>query len=239
MMSSFAAPLLRGVLFLAAAAALAGPFTDTEQSSRLYTKPDPHSEGGIRFTLQTQAKPSGVYALLQTDPNRCYMASYLNDGWVVKGLPVGKYDLVLVFDDRFCEGLTLTKAENSLTKADLASIERIITNSVPFFDTKKIHRAEGVTGHGGKASIVFQEVRTRPVLLQTFEVRKDIQIRSIKIGLLEEVNVGWQLVNTREIKRVEVGGQMPKGVIPHFYVKELGNIRVTDSIKNLGEISLK
>ena len=221
-----------------AAAAGAGPFTDTEQSSRLYTKPDPSASGGIRLTLDAAAKPSGVFALLQTDANRCYAARADGAGWLVTGLPVGKYDLVVVFDDRFCEGLQLTRGPDSLTPADRASILTIITNSVPFFDTKKIHRAEGITGKAGKCAIVLQEVRTRPVLLQTFEERRDIQIRSIKIGFLEEVNIGWQLVNTREIMRIEAGGTMPKGLIAHRYVKELGNIRVTDAVKDLGEIRL-
>lgn len=230
-------PVLAALL-LAAAAASAGPFTDTEQSSRLYTKPDPSAPGGLRFRLEAAGSPSGVFALLQTDANRCYRAAPDGDGWLLKGLPVGKYDLVVVFDDRFYEGLRLARETNTLTAADRASIQSIITNSVPFFDTKKIHRAEGTGGRGGKAAIVFQEVRTRPVLLQTFEERRDIQIRSLKAGFLEEVNIGWQLVNTREIMRIEAGGSMPKGLIPHRHVPALGGFRVTDAVRDAGAIRL-
>ena len=221
-----------------AAAAGGGPFTGTEQSSRLYTQPDPSAGGGLRLRLAAGGRPAGVFALLQTDANRCYPARAVNGEWVVQGLPVGKYDLVIVFDDRFYDGLQLTRATNSLTAADLASIADIVSNSVPFFDTKKIHRAEGVGGKGGTCAIVLQEVRTRTLTLQSAEERSDLQIRSLKLGFLEEVNVGWQLVNTREIMRIEVGGPMPKGVIPNRYVRQLGNIRVTDTVKDLGEIRL-
>ncbi len=233
------ARLLLAVVILAAATARGGALTASEQSTRLYTPSDAAAGGGIRLRLMTAAKPMGVFALNQADANRCYLGRSEADGWLFKGLPVGKYDLVVVLADRFYEGVQLARDADSLTPADQAFITRIIDASVPFFDTKRIHRMAGITGHAGKASIVFQEVRTRPVMLQSGEERKDIQIRSLKLGFLEEVNIGWQLVNTREIMRIEVGGTMPKGVIAHAYVKTLGNIRVTDSIKELGEIRLE
>jgi hypothetical protein len=222
----------------AVATALGGEFTATEQSTRLYTPTDPAAGGGIRLRLMTASRPMGVFALNQTDANRCYHAAAEGDGWLFKGLPVAKYDLVAVFEDRFYEGLQLTRDADTLTPADQASIKTIIDASVPFFDTKLIHRTGGTTGRAGKASIVFQEVRTRPVTLQSAAVRNDIQIRSLKMGFLEEVNIGWQLINTREIMRIEVGGSMPKGLIAHHFAKALGNIRVTDTIKDLGEIRL-
>ncbi len=230
--------LARVAALLAAATALGGEFTATEQSSRLYTPVDPAAGGGLRLRLLTTAKPMGVFALDQSDANRCYRGTAESSGWRFTGLPVGKYDLVTVFSDRFYEGLLLTREADTLTPADQTSINAIIQASVPFFDTKLVHRTGGITGHEGKAAIVFQEVRTRPVTLQSAEVRNDIQIRSLKMGFLEEVNIGWQLINTREIMRIEVGGAMPKGLIRHVYVKALGNIRVTDSIKDLGEIRL-
>jgi hypothetical protein len=233
------AMLVRAAAILAASAALGGSLTGTEQSTKLYTPADPAAGGGIRLRLMTAAKPMGVFALNQADANRCYPGASDSGGWLFKGLPVGKYDLVAIFADRFYEGLVLARDTNTLTSADQVSITKIIDASVPFFDTKLIHRMAGVTGRAGKASIVFQEVRTRPLTLQSGEERDDIQIRSLKMGFLEDVNIGWQLVNTREIMRIEVGGPMPKGLIAHSFVKALGNIRVTDSIKDLGDVRLE
>ena len=238
-MIPFRAMLSRFALLLAAASfAHAGGYTKTEQSSRLYTAPDSSAAGGIRVRFKATGAPMGVFALNQTDANHCYRGTADGGGWIFKGLPVAKYDLVVVFDNRFYEGLVLSHETNSLTPADQISITNIIHSSVPFFEIKKVYRMEGATGHEGKCSIVFQELRARPVTLQSAEVRNDIQIRSLKMGFLEQVNIGWQLINTREIMRIEVGGGMPKGLIAHTFVKELGNTRVTDSIKDLGEIRL-
>ncbi|MFO7536355.1 MAG: hypothetical protein R6X19_11875 [Kiritimatiellia bacterium] len=236
---SLIAPLLRCLLLLTATAAMAGIFTETEQRTLEYAEPDPHSKGGIRFTLATPGKPSGVFALLQGDPNQCYPAGYFNDGWVVKGLPAGTYDLMLVFDDRLCEGLTLAKGESTLTKEDLSAMQAVLDKYVPFFETKVIHRAGGSGGRGGKATLLLQEMRTRPLLLQSGETRRDIQIRSFKIITLKGGSAGWKLITTREIMRIEVSGEMPRGVLPDFHIKELGNLRVTNGIMNLGELTFK
>jgi len=229
-------------LLLAAAAALpaaAGPFTGTAQSTRLYTKPDPAAGGGIRVRLAPVASPPArLFAVAQMDPDRCYQASHANGTYLFTGLPVGKYDLVAVWEDRFYEGLLLAREPDTLTAKDRDSITAIINASVPYFDTKVIHRMAGATGRAGKSMIVLQELRTRPVLLQSGEERSDIQTRSIKIGRLEDVTIGWQLAATREIIRVEVGGAMFKGPIRHRFIDELGNIRVTDTIKDLGDIRL-
>ena len=86
---------------------------------------------------------------------------------------------------------------------------------------------------------MLQEMRLRPVTLQDATVHAEIQIRSLKLALLEDVGaVGWHLVTTREIIRQEVAGNERKGVLPHKYSAALGGIRVVDSVKDLGEIRL-
>jgi hypothetical protein len=215
---------------------VAGLFPETEELSLEYAAPNPHCKGGVRFRLPAPAKPSAVFALLQGDPNRCYPAGYFNDGWVVKGLPAGTYDLMVVFDDRLCDGLTLAKGESALTKEDREAIQAILNKCEPYFETKVIQQAGG---RGGKATALLQQMRTRPLLLQSGETRRDIQIRSFKIVTLKETPDGWKLILSREIMRLEVGGEMPRGVLPRFYIKELGNIRVTNGIINLGELSIQ
>ena len=235
------APLLAAAVALAAAAALAGPYTDTEQSSRLYTRPDPSAAGGIRLHLATPAKnPAGVFAVSQLDQKLVYRAAVTDREAVFRGLPVGRYDLVIIYDDEFFEGLLLHREPSTLSSRDEELIDKVIQASVPFFDTKKIHRLQGTTGKAGKAACVLQDLRTRPVTLQDYSVRRDIQIRSIKLAKLEEVGPpGWQLVGTREIMRIEVGPDKPKGVIRHRFQEDLHGIRVTDSVRDLGEVRLQ
>ena len=46
------------------------------------------------------------------------------------------------------------------------------------------------------------------------------------------------LAQSRELVRQEVASNERKGVLGHHYNPKLGGIRVTDSIKELGELNL-
>lgn len=222
-------------------AAVAGKYTGTEVSTRLYTAPDPSAAGGICGKVVNKTAIQ-VLAIRFDDPGQVYQADISEDGQAfnLKGLPVAKYDLLIVCGDSFHEGLTLTTDPDTLTSRDRELMELIINKSEPFFDTKKVHRCMGTTGREGKARCVLQQVRTRPVTLQSAAVRSDIQIRSIKLALLEDVGeVGWQWVWSREIARTEVGPPDVKGILPHSYNPALSRVRVVDSVKDIGEIYLQ
>ncbi len=133
--------------------------------------------------------------------------------------------------------------EHTLKDADTAAIKAKITESNPFFNVKSQHRIEGQTGSFGKARVIEQEVRTLPVTLQSAEVLKHIQIRSIKLCLMESVGssklgVHWEMKKTREITRQEVGPPDTKGLIPGFFCKALQGIRVSSTVKDVGSIKL-
>jgi hypothetical protein len=159
--------------------------------------------------------------------------------FLFRGLPVGKYDLMLLYEDGFYEGFTLTREADTLTSQDRAHIQETISRATPFFDTKEIHRSAGTTGREGKARCVLQELRTKTIITQAFTELKNTQIRSLKLACLEDVGkTGWQLVNTREIVRQEVGPRDRKGLLPHHFNPQLSGIRVTDQIKDLGNVNL-
>jgi len=229
-------------LLLPIPALLAGKVTGTQQSSRLYTKSDPAAPGGIHARLVAFANPvQQAFAIDNGNPKLVYQGTLTEDGKEIRftGLPAAIYDLVLVAPDRFYEGCGLARDPDTLTDRDRTNIAFTINKSVPFFDTKKIHRSEGLSGRNGKARCVLQEVRTRPVTLQSGEIRADIQVRSIKLAFLEDVGeVGWQMVQTREIVRTEVARGDMQGLLPHCYLPELGGIRVVDTDKDLGELNL-
>ena len=218
----------------------AGTHTGTKQGSRLYTRPDATAGGGIRGSIAAPHKPIvGIFAILQSDYRKVYSGETSAEGeFSFAGLPTGKYDLLIMYPDCFYDGILLGRELNTLTSKDVDAISVSIMKATPFFETKKIHRYAGVTGHAGKARVVLQELRTRPVTLQDASVRADIQIRSIKIVLLEDVNLGWSIVETREVIRQEVGGAEQKGVLPYYFNACLGNIRVIDTVKNVGSLML-
>ncbi len=224
---------------LCVGAVFAGPPSGTVQSTRLYTPPDPAARGGIRGTTDTAVE--AVFAIPIHDPSKVYRAELSGGGreFSFRGLPVGKYDLLVLCADRFYEGFTLTRESDTLTDRDRAAIKETIGRAVPFFDTKQIHRVAGTTGSAGNARCVLQELRTGLILAQSAEELKNTQIRSLKLAWLEDVGAtGWQLINTRELVRQEVTGAMPKGILPHQHDPRLGNIRVTDDIKDLGPLLL-
>ena len=229
-------------LLLLAAGLPAGNVTGTKQSSKLYTPSDPDAPGGFHARLVACPAPvQQAFAINNGNPKLVYQGTVSEDGKEIRfaGLPAASYDLMLVAPDCFYEGWRLERDADTLTDRDRQSIAFAINKSVPFFDTKKIHRCEGQSGRNGKARCVLQEMRTKPVTLQDGSVRTDIQVRSLKLACLEDVGaVGWQVERTREIVRMEVGPRDLKGLLPHCYLPVLGGIRVVDTAKDLGELNL-
>lgn len=214
------------------------------QSTRLYTKPDPSARGGINGRIKEHKQSlSAVFAVPSDNPKLVYRGAIATttNGYEFSfaGLPVAKYDLMLVCQTHFYEGFKLTQEADALTAKDRKMIEAIIMKSVPFFNVKKIHRCEGTTGRNNTAKCVLQEVRTLPVTDQEGILHPEYQVRSIKLAYLEDVGAaGWQLVNTREIIRMEAGADDAKGLLPHAYLPALSQVRVVDEVKELGEIEL-
>lgn len=223
------------------AAALAGSVTGTRQSTRLYTAPNPFAGGGIAFALPRTAPPlKAAVAVPALSREYAFAGEIGPDGRSARfaGLPVDRYDLLLVFDDWCAEGFLLHRDPDTLTDADRAAIESTVRRSVPFFDTKAIHRCEGAGGSAGRAAAFLQEVRTRPVTLQDASVRMDIQVRSLKLAFFEEVGPGWHMVRTRELLRQEVGPRDTKGLLKHVFHPALQGIRVMESVRDLGVLDL-
>ena len=247
------------------------PYSKTHVGINLYSKTDPDASGGIKGVIaEAPSEVLGVVAMPQKFPNiaaledvegglstknvrninkdmtnQVYLAELGSDNaFSLSGLPPGKYDLFVLCENCFYEGLLLSREENTLTDADTQSIKAKITESNPFFNVKNQYRMEGQTGSFGKARVIEQEVRTLPVTLQNADVLTHIQIRSIKLCLMESIgtkNLGvhWEVKKTREITRQEVGPPDTKSVIPGYFSKSLQGIRVSTSIKDVGAIILK
>ena len=246
------------------------PYSKTHVSVNLYSQPDPSAGGGIKgIVAEAPSEVLGVLAMPQKFPNlssledveggtaaknarnvnknmtnQVYLATLSSDSaFSFVGLPPGKYDLFVLCENCFYEGLLLNREEQTLTETDTQGIKAKITESNPFFNVKNQHRIEGQTGSYGKARVLEQEVRTLPITLQSAEVMKNIQIRSIKLCLMESVgskNLGvhWDMKKTREITRQEVGPPDTKGVLPGYHCKALQGIRVSTAVKDLGPIKL-
>jgi len=217
---------------------------NSPERTRLYTKPDPANAGGLKgriakpelpieAILATPAEnPEEVYEGEITDPKRA--------AFEFKNLPVGKYDLIVIYPAAFYEGLQLNRDASTLTAEDLKKIDASIQKSEPFFTKRIIHRVEGQTGRGNNARCIVTYFREKgsELLLQTFEggfSRPDFR-RTFKLVLLKDVGPGWQIARARDLYPVWVD---PKRSLPeHHFSGTLKQLRVADQIKDLGDLDL-
>jgi len=157
---------------------------------------------------------------------------------------MAKYNLFVIYEDEFFEGLRLSLEPDTLTKEDREGITKIVMASDPFFNKKIIHRMEGTTGRGNFARCLTTQARDQSAPGQVVEgegfgvtMDKSLGRRTYKLIWLKHVGVGWQVVQKRDLYPVTVplGELYPK----HNYSKKLSRIRVTNTMKDLGEIDFK
>ena len=232
--------LLIFVAFIAGTAFAQNP----PERTRLYTKPDPANPGGLKGRIAKPELPiEEILALPAENPEEVYEGQVTGpkrDAFEFKNLPVGKYDLVVIYPAAFYEGLQLSRDASTLTADDLKKIDASIQKSEPFFPKKTIHRVEGQTGRASTARLVatFYRDKGSELLLQQFEGksnRPDFR-RTYKLVMLKDVGPGWQITRARDLYPVWVD---PKHALPaHHYSAALRQFRVADQVKDLGDLDI-
>ncbi|MEI8312972.1 MAG: hypothetical protein WCH98_19675 [Verrucomicrobiota bacterium] len=200
---------------------------------RIYTKPDPLATGGIEGTT---SMPLTHALAIDHDRVRVYQAD-LSDGgksFHFFHLPVGKYDLVLVANGAVYEGLSLGDPAESLDATSAQNLRTRIGAADSFFDRFTIHRA----GLNGDQALAFVErIRDRPTLKQSGE-KLDANLRRFEIIELAKADDDWQMATTRHIYREEEPVRKSPPFMKHFFVSAIGNLRVVDTVKQLGTLAL-
>ncbi len=225
----------------------AAPVTDENirERTRLYTTPELSAAGGIRGRIASPRKPiEEILAMPPDEPKHVYKGQISGDdkqSFLFSNLPMAKYNLFIIYEDEFYEGLQLSFEPDTLTLKDREGIKKIVMASDPFFNNKIIHRMEGTTGRGNFARCVVTQSRDQSapgkvVAGEGFgvDMPKHLGRRTYKLIWLKDVGVGWQVVQKRDLYPVTVPLKElnPK----HNYSKKLSAIRVTDKVKDLGEI---
>jgi hypothetical protein len=232
--------LLTGLCVMVMAGVVSKAYAAPERY-RLYTAPDPDSTGGITGVISKPGKP--ILQILAMPPDRPELVyegkvqGANRQGFLFENLPMAKYNLFVIYENEFYEGLELSFVPDTLTDKDRKSIDFIVKASDPFFNKKIIHRVEGTTGRGNFARCVVTQYRDRPgTLTADYEVMKGVNRRTFKLIWLKDVGVGWQVVQKRDLYPVTAVMSLMTPI--HHFSKVLSKIRVTDQVKNLGEISL-
>ncbi len=218
----------RALIFFVGAFFFLAGLVSAQPSSFLYTQPDEAAPGGIRGRIIAPRQPiRRILAVPSAQPEQVYDGQITGPDrqeFSFSGLPMGRYDLFVVYNDRFYEGLVLSRREDTLTTEDRQQIADIIDRSERFFSVKIIHRLEGQTGRGGAARAVT-----------TFG-RENLR-RTYKLVLLRQVGPGWQVERSRELYPREIEREPIE--TPHQHSEVLSGIRVTDSVRDLGDLRLQ
>lgn len=222
---------LINVVFLLA---LIVPASAREERYRLYSKTDPSDTGGIKGSIVTPSKPLvAILAIPPDEPRLVYNGTISGPDrreFIFKNLPIRKYDLFVIYDDEFYEGLNLHRGDSTLTEEDHAKIKATVDKAEKYFLKKYIHRVEGESGRGNEARVIVTYLRDKA------STNGSDHRRSFRLLMMKDVGPGWQIARSRDLYPTWTKPQYnnPK----HHYVKELGRIRVTDAIKDIGGLRL-
>ena len=206
---------------------------DTVQ--RIYTVPDPAATGGIRGSVGVVI----THALaVNHDRIEVYRAEMSDGGksFVFPHLPVGKYDLVLVGQEHIVyEGLNLgdEKPPADLPPGSLEHLKTRVGAQDAFFNHFKIQRA----GYDGANALLFVERTSDRQILRQDATKLNATLRRLEIIELAQAADDWQVTTNRHLYREE---QDPHGIdfLQDAYLPELGNLRIIDSMKDLGTVRL-
>ena len=209
-------------------AAFAG---DTVQ--RIYTVPDPADTGGIKGSCGANI----THALaVNHDHLRVYRGEVSAGGrsFVFAHLPVGKYDLVMVTNNKaIYEGLALGEPERTdLPPNSLANLRKRVNGQDAFFNRAMIHRM----GFDGSNCYLFVErTSDRKILRQNGEAL-GADVRRLEIMEIAQAADDWQVTTTRHLYREE----QPEGIdfLTDKFVPEFSNLRIIDSVKDIGAVVL-
>ena len=215
------------------------------ENTYLYTKPDDTATGGITGRITSPSDPIElILATPAAEPEKVYKGELdpaTPGAFTFKGLPAGRYDLIVYYKDAFYEGVTLSREGNTLTELDLEKINTTLQKSEPYFPEKFIHRLEGQSGRGNQARMIVTYCRAKGSLL-TFttykgEFSREDHKRTVKLVMLQDVGPGWQITKTRNYNPywAKPGTPLPK----HNFSSALSKIRVAEEPKDLGNLIIQ
>jgi hypothetical protein len=212
------------------------------EHKRLYTKPDPQAPGGLKGSIVSpDTRIRQILAIPRSKQNHAYRGELDSSrrNFHFKGLPMDIYDLVVIFDTRVYEGIRLSREDSTLTSQDLEQINDILQRSEPFFTIKHIHRVQGQTGRGNQSMAFVTFARDRKARMYEGPVVRDGYRRTHKLVTLKQVGPGWQVERTRDLFPIWIeDNEKHLFVLKHDFSSQLAGIRITNSIRDMGALSL-
>jgi hypothetical protein len=206
-----------------------------ENTNNFYTKPKPDAAGGITGKVD---RTLFIAIALERDRTSSYKA-VLEDGgtrFVFKGLPTGKYDLLLVTkDDHLVEGLFLGEPGTSVTGESYNRFEERIRAADGFFNKFQIQRF-GLIQDGAKILALIERMRDKETLTQGGEKLAGA-VRRLEIAQFDRSADTWAFLVNRHLYREQEAPGKTQFLTSH-HVPQLSGIRVIESVKDVGMVAL-
>ena len=207
-----------------------------QNTKNFYTQPKPGAGGGITAKVDTAL----AYAIaLERDRTSAYKATLSEENTRVQfaNLPTGKYDLLLFTKEGVvCEGLQLGDAVDLSSGDGRKNLEERVAKADAFFNKYKLHRM-GVIEGGSKLLALIERMRDKETLNGAGE-KLNGPVRRFELAQFDKAADTWSfMVNRHLYREEEKSGQSE--FLDSKFVPALGNVRVIESVKDLGTISLK
>jgi len=207
-----------------------------ENTKGIYTQTKPDTGGGITGKV---ASPLTHAIALERDRTSAYKGtlSEENTCFHFANLPTGKYDLLLFTRDRVLfEGLQLGEPADLGVGAERKNLEERVAKADGFFNKYRLHRM-GLIDGGAKLLALIERVRDKETLTGGGEKLKG-PVRRFELAQFDKAADTWSFLVNRHLYREEDTAGSVEFLDSNF-VAPLGNIRVIESLKDLGAIALK
>lgn len=200
---------------------------------KFHDQPDPNAKGGITAKVTPIANLEDVI-VVEPETYRVYLATIERSqgGFVIRGLPPGKYSLLLKFRSTVVEGLDLCVPGGyaKIPEKEWGYIQWEVWRSDDFFHEKRIAR---MGGNGTRVKMLVDQVRSRKTYEPSGNILKGVFRRRLELTEMRKTGLVWQIKKTRHLYREERKIDAPGRVLRYVYSPKLGGIRVGDEMVEL------
>jgi len=209
-------------------------------SDSFHDSTDPAATGGITGKVKG-AELQKVVAIEQ-------VAFKFYAGWVdrtegsysITGLPPGKYDIFLKFEEDVVEGLRLDVfgETEEIGKEDRDKIWDLIKVSDDFFHDKRIVRSGGTAK---LQKLIVEQIRTKPTFNPDGTIAEGKMFRRIDYTIVKKTREVWQIDPDcpRFILREERDNKGKGSKVTYRFNKDLGGLRVADEMVTAPDVVLE
>lgn len=207
-----------------------------QNTKGFYTQTKPGTAGGLTAKVDTAL----TYAIaLERDRTSAYKGtlSEENTRFHFANLPTGKYDLLLFTKGSLVfEGLQLGEPADLGSGAGRKNLEERVAKADAFFNKYKLHRM-GLIEDGSKLLALVERMRDKETLTGAGE-KLNGPVRRFELAQFDRAADTWSFMVNRHLYREEdAAGRVE--FLDSKFVPALGNIRVIESVKDLGVLALK